>query len=87
MHTNNASNVETVTDELTASAPLGRGIAARPIEPSETADAEIARLRSDNEDLRASAIFWGRVYDAAIERAAELQAQIDDLRSQIVSRD
>jgi hypothetical protein len=37
--------------------------------------AEILRLRSENEDLRASAQLWLYLYDAALERANELEAR------------
>jgi len=37
--------------------------------------AEILRLRSENEDLRASAQLWLHLYDAALVRANELEAR------------
>lgn len=36
---------------------------------------EILRLRSENEDLRASAQWWLHLYVAALERANELEAR------------
>jgi hypothetical protein len=36
---------------------------------------EIAVLREDAEDLRSSAIRWRRLYEEAIQRRAELEAQ------------
>lgn len=35
---------------------------------------EIAVLREDAEDLRASASWWRRLYEAAIQRRADLDA-------------
>jgi hypothetical protein len=37
---------------------------------------EIARLQEDNEDLRASAVHWLRLYDAALRRANDLEARL-----------
>jgi len=41
--------------------------------------AEIARLRADNDDLRASAVRWSRLYEAAIQRATAREAPLADL--------
>jgi hypothetical protein len=38
--------------------------------------AEVARLREDNEDLRASLVLWVRLYEAAVARASELDARL-----------
>jgi hypothetical protein len=38
--------------------------------------AEVARLREDNEDLRASLVVWVRLYEAAVARASELDARL-----------
>ena len=38
--------------------------------------AEIARLEVDNSDLRASADLWSRLYEAATQRATELEARL-----------
>jgi hypothetical protein len=43
---------------------------------SATLRAEIARLRTDNDDLRASAECWFRLYDGAAERALQLEAEL-----------
>jgi hypothetical protein len=45
-------------------------------DPTAKLSAEIARLRVDNDDLRASAALWSRLYDGAIQRATELEAQL-----------
>jgi len=43
---------------------------------SATLRAEIARLRTDNDDLRASANCWFRLYEGAAERALQLEAEL-----------
>ena len=50
-------------------------------DPTAKLSAEIARLRLDNDDLRASAFWWSRLYEAAIQRATALEAQLADLRN------
>jgi hypothetical protein len=44
---------------------------ALPTDPTAGQRAEIAQLRVDNDDLRASAALWARLYDAAMQRATE----------------
>ena len=41
--------------------------------------AEVARLRRENADLRASALLWQRLYDQALE--AETRAELDRVDS------
>ena len=45
------------------------------LESLETAEAELARLHQDNEDLRASADLWADLYTASLDRANALEAQ------------
>jgi hypothetical protein len=43
--------------------------------------AEIARLREDNDDLRGSAFYWKRLYEAALRRVNELELRLDTRRA------
>jgi len=45
---------------------------------------EIAQMRVDNDDLRASAALWSLLYDAAIQRATELEARLAGVRNDTI---
>ena len=64
---------------------LTTSVAAEPTapatDPTANLRAEIARLQVDNDDLRASAAIWSRLYDAAIQRATELEVLLAGLRN------
>ena len=46
--------------------------------------ADVIRLQTDNEDLRASAKRWADLYESAMQRAMELEALLAGLRDQVM---
>jgi len=44
---------------------------------------EIAALREEVEDLRACAIVWRELYEAAVRRSVELEAQLAELTNDV----
>jgi hypothetical protein len=47
---------------------------------------ELQRLREDNEDLRASALLWKKLYEAALTRARELDRRSHVRRAELKVR-
>jgi hypothetical protein len=44
---------------------------------------EIAALQQEVEDVRASAIWWRDLYEAAVRRGVELEAQLTELKTHV----
>ena len=72
-------------DSPTKSVATGE-TAALETDPTAKIRAEIEWLRADNDDLRASAGFWLRLYEAAIQRAIALERELAGLRNHIFTQ-
>jgi len=65
-----------VTDAVNATFDISAFPHGDDVPEAERLHREIARLQKDIEDLRASAGYWLRLYDAALRRANDLEARL-----------